>query len=696
MTADNGRFSAAFLFALLSLASPLAGHAQTPESAPKNEAVDAPPVSLTGTGAKPATSAKPPTADSAEASDHTAPPHEASPLDAASQEKPSEAQSGVTGGTAEPSGDGKTSQAKAADEKPAAQKAEEEKPAEQKPAEPAAPAQAAEPLNAAAQEKPSQAQSGVTGGTGEPSSDGNTSQAKAADEKPAAQKAEEEKPAEQKPAEPAAPAQAAEQPPAAAPAVKAPVGPEEPKDAALTVASPGGGYGEAQERAVFRSFTADTGHKIEVVSNKGGSLNVLDALKSQGTADGPIWDVLSLDGDLAAKACDEGLLQRLDPAAVFGETDAAAARDDFIPGAIQPCSIASTVWSAAILFNKTAFPKGAPATAQDLFDTAKFPGKRALPKDGKHVLELALIADGVELGKVYETLSTGEGLSRALSKLERLRNDVIWWEHGQEPLDLLASGKASMAMAFSGRAFMAAAGRPETLGFIWDGQIYHFDVWAVPRNSRYPRTAREFINYAAAPDRLAAQTRWFPYGPARLSALRKVGKHAELDLELAPYTPTAPDNFKNALAFNGQWWAQHGSSAGERLKGLLKTMSVQPPEASAAKEAGAQKAEKKDEKGEKGEKEKPGARPKPRSHKSSHKAHGRNADRKSDGSKAKRGHVSHRRTHHESAKNDGRENGADANRRTGRSSRNDWATDGQQPERDPSPGRWRYSHEYMD
>lgn len=435
----------------------------------------------------------------------------------------------------------------------------------------------------------------ITGATDARSGEVVPADARPAGEKPVENKAEADKPASE-PAPEAAPVQATSAPspaasPEAAPPASAPehaVEPDEPKDATLTIASWGGGYGQAQERVMLRPFASDTGHKVDVVQHGGGALKDLEGLRNQVNSGKAPWDVVNLSDALASKACEEGLLQRLDPQAVFGEAEAAAVKDDFIPGAIQPCAIGSTVWSTVILYNKSAYGKGAPSTVQDLFDPVRFPGRRALPKGGKYVMELALVADGVEPAKVYETLASEEGQARALAKLGQIKNSVVWWEQGQDPLKLLASGKASMALAFSGQAFSGAASRRDALGFVWDGQIYHFDMWAIPKGAKYPRTARQFINYASSPERLAAQTKWFPYGPARLSALAKVGKHAELDIDMAPYLPTTRDNFKNVLAFNGQWWVDHGSAVNERLDGWLKT-AVGAPQSGATKGAPVEK-----------------------------------------------------------------------------------------------------------
>ena len=58
------------------------------------------------------------------------------------------------------------------------------------------------------------------------------------------------------------------------------------------------------------------------------------------------------------------------------------------------------------------------------------------------------------------------------------------------------------------------------------------------------------------PDRSPDQSRWMPYGPARLSAAKLAGKHAELNLDMKPYLPTYQPNLQGALAYDSVWWAQ--------------------------------------------------------------------------------------------------------------------------------------------
>ncbi len=76
------------------------------------------------------------------------------------------------------------------------------------------------------------------------------------------------------------------------------------------------------------------------------------------------------------------------------------------------------------------------------------------------------MADGVPADEVYATLETDEGIDRAFAVLDRIKDDVIWWEAGAQPPQLLADGEVAMSTAYNGRFFAAqvAEGRSRSSG----------------------------------------------------------------------------------------------------------------------------------------------------------------------------------------------------------------------------------------
>ena len=349
------------------------------------------------------------------------------------------------------------------------------------------------------------------------------------------------------PAAEAAPAEAPVETPAPQPSVVVAEPPLDPKEVTLKIATWSGAYRQSQEHAYFEPFTARLGYRIQPVDFDGS----YDRLKAQ--AGSPDWSLVDIDGETASRACSEQLLEPLDPAMLENSPDGATAQQDFFPGAIQPCGIASVAWSAVVVFDEGL--KRKPAQLEDFFDTRRFPGKRMLPKQPRYTLEVALMAAGVAPQDVYSVLATPEGQDRAFAKLAAIKDDILWWDKPSEVFAHIAKKEAVMGLAFNGRAFMAIVGARQPLNMLWDHQIYAFDYWAIPRGAPHIQAAKDFIRFATAPGQLADQTRWLPYGPARRSAVQLVGKHAELDLNMKPFLPTHEANLKSALAFDGAWWA---------------------------------------------------------------------------------------------------------------------------------------------
>jgi len=121
----------------------------------------------------------------------------------------------------------------------------------------------------------------------------------------------------------------------------------------------------------------------------------------------------------------------------------------------------------------------APDSIDDFFNTADFPGKRGLRKSAKATLEMALMGDGVPASEVYDLLETDEGVDRAFAVLDRIKDDIVWWEAGAQPPQLLADGEVTMSTAYNGRIFNAAVGEGQPLEVMWDGQILDFDLWVI-------------------------------------------------------------------------------------------------------------------------------------------------------------------------------------------------------------------------
>ena len=333
----------------------------------------------------------------------------------------------------------------------------------------------------------------------------------------------------------------------------------------LNVLDWGGAYGQSHAIAYNAPFEAETGIRITVADAD----NPATPIKAMVEAGNVTADVASVEYADAVRLCDEGALEQIDMSVLSPAADGTAAKDDFIEGALTDCFVATDVYSMVLAYDDSKFPKAKPASPADFFDTAKFPGKRTMRKGAKFNLELALMADGVAPAEVYDVLSTPEGVDRAFAKLDTIKNDVIWWEAGAQPPQLLADGEVTMAYAFNGRIFNAAIGENKPFNIIWNGQIYEMEGWVIPKGAPNKDNALKYIEFSTRPEQLAKAAEHISYGPPRKSASSLVGNVADKDVPMGPHLPTSPENLKQGIASNLDFWVDHDGELSERFNAWL-------------------------------------------------------------------------------------------------------------------------------
>jgi len=334
----------------------------------------------------------------------------------------------------------------------------------------------------------------------------------------------------------------------------------------LVVVSWGGAYTKSQIEAYHKPFEAKTGQKINSIDYNGGVAEI----KAMVEAGNVTWDVVDMEIADAQRACDEGLLEKIDAGNLPAAPDGTPAIQDFVQNGITPCAVTTILFSHIVAFDTTKFEKNIPSKLADFFDVKTFPGKRGMRKTSPKInLEMALRADGVPGEKVYEVLGTKEGVDRAFRKLDTIKDHVIWWEAGAQPPQLLADGEVTMTTAYNGRIFDASIMENKPFQIIWDGQLLELDVLAIVKGSKKLDKAMEFIAFATDTQRLADQAKWIAYGPARKSSMPLVGKHADKGVNMQPHMPNSPENAKNAIQIDFLWWADRQEELNQRWAAWL-------------------------------------------------------------------------------------------------------------------------------
>ncbi|MFZ1480597.1 MAG: ABC transporter substrate-binding protein [Paracoccaceae bacterium] len=317
-------------------------------------------------------------------------------------------------------------------------------------------------------------------------------------------------------------------------------------EGSISVMSFGGAYQEAQRKAVFETYTTTTGIKVDE-QEYGGEIAKIAAMIESGNT---TIDVVDVDAPTLLQGCDEGIFEKID-------WDQIGPKDDWLDGTTSECGVGTIVYSTSLAYNAAALSDG-PTVIADLFDTAKFPGKRGLWKNPATNLEFALLADGVPADQVYEVLSTPEGLDRAFAKLDTIKGDIVWWEAGAQAPQLLASGEVVMTTAWNGRIHNANK-EGQDFKIVWDNQILDSNYWAIPKGAKDIAASMAFIKYAVEPEVLAGTTKYIPYGPVRASAADFV------TAEDAANLPTSPDNLTVALTLDNAFWADNGDEIRKRF-----------------------------------------------------------------------------------------------------------------------------------
>ena len=319
----------------------------------------------------------------------------------------------------------------------------------------------------------------------------------------------------------------------------------------LTITSWGGAYQEAQRKALFEPYIA-LGNKITEAEYNGEIAKV----RSMVEANAVTWDVVSVDTQTVLAGCAEGIFETLD----WGKLG--LDREKFIGSDVTDCGLPTDLYSTVVAFDTTKTKE--PANLfEALFDTAKYPGKRALQKNPYTNLEWALMADGVAPEDVYKVLNTPEGIDRAFRKLDTIKKDVIWWTSGAEGPQLLADGQVVFASSWNGRFYSAIKTDNKPFKIIWDRQAPDYEFWAITKGTKKLDEAYRFLTFSGHPKQQAAQANNIPYGPAHKDSIPFVDPAILADL------PTATSNLNTAFFGDQQFWADRGDELRERFDAWL-------------------------------------------------------------------------------------------------------------------------------
>jgi mannopine transport system substrate-binding protein len=235
----------------------------------------------------------------------------------------------------------------------------------------------------------------------------------------------------------------------------------------------------------------------------------------------------------------------------------AGVRENALPGACFSHGLMRTGGGMTLVWSTRSFPAGgAPQSWADFFDTARFPGPRALPDTGDRewwVPVAALLADGVAPDALFPL-----DVDRAYRKLDGIKRHVAaWWRSGDQIMQIMRSGEAVITMAYSSRSVPLA--RTGEFDFTWNQAIRDVGNWAVLKGGPNTANAVRFLDFFVQNAQEHAE-----FG-AKVS-FDSNNRHAA---ELVPeadrrFRSSTPDNWSRMIVADHEWIAANRERLRER------------------------------------------------------------------------------------------------------------------------------------
>lgn len=276
----------------------------------------------------------------------------------------------------------------------------------------------------------------------------------------------------------------------------------------------GGATNEARQATYFDSFTAETG--VDVVSTSQAEGVMFEMLEG-GVGDYDVMHVGLSDVYLYKDS--------------IQELDADVPRDDQLPEDVRDYGFGTFIIGHVQAYLPETFPDGGPQTWADFWDVEKYPGKRAWPGSAGmfgSIIEVALLADGVAPEDLYPL-----DLDRAFTKLEELRDHLVYYTEWPQVQQLLASGTVSVAYGPTGQfTSLKSSGVDVTIS--WDQAIVNTNLMVIPVEAPNKENIMALAAWIGDPERQGAFSTKTMYGPGQAAAFEFIPDAAAENIVNAP------------------------------------------------------------------------------------------------------------------------------------------------------------------
>ncbi|MGI9252252.1 MAG: extracellular solute-binding protein, partial [Thermomicrobiales bacterium] len=312
----------------------------------------------------------------------------------------------------------------------------------------------------------------------------------------------------------------------------------------LTVAAYGGEVERALRSLIWDPFERATGCRILTYANDPAVIGTPVTV--------PAVDLVLADPVSTARFISMGEGRALDGERLpKGAVDAELARVGATPAyayALVSCCTRDT------------FPENRPpGDWRSWWNLDQFPGDRTMRRDPLGTLEIALLADGVDIAALYPL-----DIARALASLARIADAVgpRWWTRAIEPVSWLSADRAALGVAWHHRV-LEGQWQGMAVDLSWNQGILATDCWLLPAAAEEPDLAADLLAWTLSPEqqaRFARETRLGPINPDAFTFIEPW---------LLDTLPTAPPQVSSLAHLDGAWWAEHGAEAQAAMSAWL-------------------------------------------------------------------------------------------------------------------------------
>jgi len=317
----------------------------------------------------------------------------------------------------------------------------------------------------------------------------------------------------------------------------------------VNYAGDGGSYDEIMREVYFDPFEKETGIRVNSGVGTGLAVAKLQTMNSGGAE----WDIVDLTNAEYTSAVRQDLILPMDAKKVD--------TSKLLPKYVMSHGFTYVTYVWVMGYNKNLINDAdAPQSWADFWDTKRYAGKRTLrpAASSGSVIEAALFADRVTANQMYPI-----DVDRAFASLEKLGKDnVVWSDSLQEPVQRIGSGETPLGAIYTGRAILAnRAGA--NIGMVLNQGIVGGSALSVIKNSNNKDEAFALLNFIATrSDQAAKFVMKTSYGTSHVDLESLLPSDAD---EIRATLPTNPDLQKSGLVINNDWWADNLSSVAARF-----------------------------------------------------------------------------------------------------------------------------------